>query len=355
MDAAVGNVFELTASMDGTSYYSQIIPVGNTNGFFQFLDKATGKCTPPWDATSGPKFYQEVIDVDGNDYVPQAMPQLIWNGTSVSFKDGVSQAPWAGNFACKQESVTRGKTVKTRWVFQIIKDLFGAGNVDSDDFCIVSNIKDTSGNVIPVRSDPQKVECVQSASGTGVTVTFSGVNIEKGSPSTDLTAEVHTPTGQLNNATFRFYKVQAGDDKELVSGQNGYVIKGNVLTVPKDDVSGVAVYRAETTVSGKQYEGFASVKDLNDPYIIQITESHSSPDAVAGVIKKNDTVTYSGKVIDPTTDDEVSGYEGKVKFYTRDKNGTQVDDGASQLVLSFSKVVTSYGGKISGYAAVDNK
>lgn len=60
MDAVVSNQFELTASLDGTTYYSQIVPVGKTNGFFQFLDKTTGKCTPTWNDTAGPKFFQKI-------------------------------------------------------------------------------------------------------------------------------------------------------------------------------------------------------------------------------------------------------------------------------------------------------
>lgn len=348
--AAISNSFTLVATLDGKTYYSQIVPVGDTNGFFQFLDKDTMKCSPTWDSTSGPKFYQKISDTDGDDPVPTAMPALYWNGTAVTFSSGKSTGTYAGYFTCKQETVSDNYGNKTRWVFQIVKDLFGSGNVDSDSFYTVSQILDTSGNAIDVPSEPQKVECIQTTGVTGTFVYVYGSDILKGQDSTVIKAVVATPTGNVTSPSGTWKKVLEGDDTELSDGTDGYGIKNTTadsqLTVPKDDVDGSALYSFTTTVSGKEYTGYCVVADLNDPYHAEFTEKHSLTNFVYGKIGKGDTVTFEGKVVDNDGNKE-TGYS--VKFFTRKKDGTLVKDGVDTVEVSYSDVINTYQGELSGY------
>lgn len=349
--AVVSNSFTLVASLDGRTYYSQIVPIGDTNGFFQFLDKDTDTCSPTWNSTQGPKFYQKISDTDGNDPVPTAMPTLYWNGTAVTFTDGKSTGTYADYFACKQETVDDGYGKKTRWVFQIVKDLFSTnGNADSDSFYVVSQILDTSGNAINVPSEPQKVECILTTGVTGTYVSVTGNNIGKGKDDTTLTAVVWTPTGKVATPSGTWKKVLQGTDTVLSSGTDGYKIENtsssSQLTVPKDEVDGSQLYTFTIKIDDADYTGWCLVVDLNDPYHAEFTEGHKLTNFVYGKIGKDDSVTYEGKVVDNDGND-VSGYT--VKFYTRSRSGDQVEDGVKTFTVSYSDVIEKYKGELTGY------
>lgn len=357
----LSNTIVLTATFDGKTYYSQIVPLNGTKGFFQFIDKETGKPNPSWE-NAGPEFFQKISDTDGGDSVPEGMPRLFWNGQEVTFNTdsssanyGKSTGTWmSGCFKCTKKAVPdstpAGST--SRWVFQIIKDIFGSGNVDSDEFYCISTIKDASGNPVPVQSEPQKVECIQTVSGSTVHVEVTGEFIKKGNPNTVLTATVYNADGSVNNVSGKWYKVKEGDDTQLVNGTNGYAITDNhKLTVPRDDVNGSALYRFEVVVSGKTYNGFCNVVDLNDPYHAEFIESHSKTPFVYGKINKGDTVTYTGHVVD-NDGEEISGNNYTIAFFTRKKDGTQVVDGKSSFSVSYDDVVNTYQGEMTGYVTV---
>lgn len=349
MSNVVSNSITLTATFDGKTYYSQIVPVSGSVGFFQFIDKETNAPSPSW-KDAGPKFYASIADTDGGSYVPSGMPKLFWNGTEVTFgSDGISNGSWLPKcFKCAKETVDG----VSRWVFQIIDNIFGSGNVDSDIFYVVSTITDTSNNPIDVQSEPQKADCIQTVSGSTVHVEVSGEFIKKGADSTVLTATVYNADGTINNAVGTWYKVVEGDDIKLVNGTNGYAIKNNnQLTVPRDDVNGSALYRYEVTVGGKSYNGYNNVSDLNDPYHAEFIESHSKTPFTYRKINKGDTVTYTGHVVD-NDGNEPQGKTYKVAFFTRKKDGTQVVDGKESFSVSYDDVVNTYQGELSGYITV---
>lgn len=348
-NAVIQNSFTLVASLDGKTFYSQIVPVANTNGFFQFIDKDTKKASPSWNSTTGPKFYQKISDTDGSDPVPDGMPALYWNDKKVEFTNGVSSGSWLpGYFTCSKQSVTDSNNVtRQRWVFQIVKDIFGPDNADSDTFYTVSTVADASGNPIDIRSEIQKVECIQTVSGSTVHVNVAGANIEKGKDTTVLTATVSTPDG-TSSAAGTWHKVLQAGDKTLASGTDGYTISSDTrtLTVPKDDVDGSALYRFDVVVGGKTYSGYCVVADLNDPYHAEYTEKHHLTSFSYGKITKGDTVDYTGKVVDGNGE-EVQGFN--VLFYTRSKSGTPVVNGKETLTVSYNDVMTTYKGELQGY------
>ena len=349
MSNVVSNSITLTATFDGKTYYSQIVPVTGSVGFFQFIDKETNKPSPSW-KNAGPRFYASIVDTDGGNYVPDGAPRLVWNGTEVTFgADGISNGSWLPKCFKRTQEAVDGTT---RWVFQIIDDIFGSGNVDSDIFYVVSTIKDASGNPIVVQSEPQKADCIQTVSGSTIHVEVSGEFIKKGADSTVLTATVYNADGSINNVAGTWYKVLEGDDTKLVNGTNGYAIKNNnQLTVPRDDVNGSALYRYEVTVGGKAYNGYNNVSDLNDPYHAEFIETHKKIPFSYGRISKGDTVTYTGHVVD-NDGNEPQGKTYQVAFFTRTKDGTPVVKGNESFTVSYDDVVKTYKGELTGYITV---
>ena len=348
MSNVVSNSITLTATFDGKTYYSQIVPMEGSVGFFQFIDKEDYTPSPSW-KNAGPRFYASIVDTDGGNYVPKGAPRLFWNGKEVSFDTttGISNGTWLPNcFKRTQDTST------SRWVFQIIDDIFGSGNFDSDIFYVVSTITDASGNPVDVQSEPQKADCIQTVSGSTVHVEVSGEFIKKGADSTVLTATVYNADGSINNVAGTWYKVLEGDDTKLVNGTNGYAIKNNnQLTVPRDDVNGSALYRYEVTVGGKSYNGYNNVSDLNDPYHAEFIETHKKTPFNYGRISKGDTVTYTGHVVD-NDGNEPQGKTYQVAFFTRTKDGTPVVDGKASFSVSYDDVVNTYKGELTGYITV---
>lgn len=346
MSNVVSNSITLTATFDGKTYYSQIVPVDGSKGFFQFVDKEDNTPSPSW-KNAGPQFYASIVDTDGGNYFPNGAPRLFWNGTEVTFgADGISNGSWLPK--CFKRTQDTGTS---RWVFQIIDDIFGSGNTDSDIFYVVSTITDASGNPVDVQSEPQKADCIQTVSGSTIHVEVSGEFIKKGADSTVLTATVYNADGSINNVAGKWYKVLDGDDTQL-GNANGYAIKNNnQLTVPRDDVNGSALYRYEVTVGGKAYNGYNNVSDLNDPYHAEFIETHKKTPFSYGRISKGDTVTYTGHVVD-NDGNEPQGKTYQVAFFTRTKDGTQVVKGNESFSVTYDDVVNTYKGELTGYITV---
>lgn len=370
MDNTISSSFNLTATLDGKTYYSQIVPLPGTPGFFQFIDKDTGTPSPSWN-DAGPEFYQRISDTDGGDPVPESMPRLFWNGQEVTFNTdsssadyGKSNGTWmAGCFKCTKKAVQNatGDGTTDRWVFKIIKDIFGSGNVDSDDFYSVSTIKDASGNPVNIQSEPQKAECIQTVSGSTVHVDIQGQAISKGEASTNLIATVYNSDGSKNETSGAWYKVIPNGDgttknSTIVNGTGGYSVSENSrqLTVPRDDVNGVALYLFAVTVDGKPYYGYCSVADLNDPYHAEFIESHSLAQFTYEKINKGDSVTYTGHVVDNDGKEakKLDGSAYTVAFYTRKKDGTPVVTGKESFTVSYADVINTYQGQLSGYITI---
>lgn len=322
MERVISNSATLTYGEDGKTYYAVIVPETGSRGFYQYYDKATGKCTPDWtDDSKGPKFHVHIYDTDGVSYQPASRPHLIWNEKEVAIDSKTDfDGYYYGDITAVQET-----TGDKNWVFQIVKNLFGSGNPDSDYFYLRCPIIDSSGNSIDVYTDTQRVECSQMATGNYVKITITGGNIQKGNDSTVLTVTVDK-SGTLADAKGGKWYIDnpgATADTLIVSGQGGFTLSADnsQLTVNKDAVNGSLLIKYVYEESGISYAGYRDVADMNDPYYVELlTSSLSTP----GKLQKGEKVTYRGHVIkgDGT---EISGYT--MLYYTTDANNTKVLDG----------------------------
>lgn len=263
--------FALNAVDNGKSYNGTIIVDSGT--LFQFFDKDQNKCIPDWSDGTGPKFHLGASDSDGSVSAATGQSQynptdvkLYWNNTLINFgSDGLSTATGGATDGPMSAGAFKKTVADGVTYFQVVKNLFGAFNQNSDMFYLVGTIANSSGETRPVRSDPRYATCVLTSLGGGTTyhVEITGEDIAKGEDSTTLSALVYSTQSNGTDVSqdtslglkFAWYRYDGTD----VLGT------ARQLTVTKNQITGTDCFRCEVTIGGKKYTDWHTVSDLNDP------------------------------------------------------------------------------------------
>lgn len=357
MDKIIKGSFSVDCAFNGKNYYGDII-IDSGSDFFQFYDKDSDKCSPDWsDGQSGPKFHFAVRDSSNVSKVPSPdSVKLIWNDKEITFdSNGLSTAQGGAtsgpmSAGCFKRTVSNGIVY-----YQVMKNLFSSANTDSDKFYMIGDVATTSGSTMPVRSDTRTVQCVNMSLGGGNTyyVVVDSTDIENGKDTGTLTPKVYssqsggTDISEQKELSFAWYNA---------SNPNAQIATSRVLTVNKDSVNGVECYFVKVTVDGKDYYGYGTVSDKNDPFtVVLFVEGLSEGGGSQMTIHEGETLNMTAKVADndgnPLPDTEQAKYA--LTFYIRNSStNTAVKNGDKDyfdnpLSLPF-ETIQGMGGHING-------
>lgn len=363
MEKIIRGSFSIDCAFNGKNYYGDII-IDSGSDFFQFYDKDADKCIPDWSNGGGPKFHFDVKDSTNANKIPQAdSVKLMWNDKEITFDSNGLSTAQGGATSGPMSAGCFKRTVEDGVVyFQVKKNLFSADNIDSDKFYMQGDIATSSGSTMTVRSDTRTAQCVNMSLGGGNTyyVVVDSTDIEDGKDTGTLTPKVYssqsggTDISQQSGITFAWY--DAADTSKVIT-------TNRVLTVNKDSVNGVECYFVKVTIDGKDYYGYGTIKDKNDPFtIILYATGLASGGGSQMTINEGETLTLTAKMADSNGEELPDTEQAKyaLRFYLRNSStNKEIENGDKKyfdnpLTLTYDQI-NGMGGHISGSAHCEPK
>lgn len=369
MKKIISNSGTINAVINGKSLTCKIRRINDVD-FFQFLDNSTSTVSPSW-KDAGPKFYAEVTDSEGKSYVlgsdSLANVNLYWNGGSgnsalMTFDSNnlnTNILP-AGTIRRSLASVkySDGNTYQNVPVFEIIKDVFGSANADSDDFYVTGQVTLEGANTQDVRSNTETVQCVQTVNGGNTYVVRISSEAGKGDidsegNAAELVAKVYkygATTEVTSDASLQWADASAGTESNISSATT------SKLTVSADMVNGDGLFVCIATIGGKAYRGYYRVKDYSDPYHIEVTESGTfasgSGTHIDQKIQAGETVTRTAHVV-KSDGTEVTGTKYDFTWVLKKADGTTFDPTTENGSVSGAAWKYTYAGIIAAGGSVN--
>ena len=358
MKATIANFTTLTAMPDGTNLQSRIIL--DSGSFIQIYNTTSKQVqqNSSWNESTGPKFHISTKDNDGTDYTTTLQNFIIvYNGTEIAVNsdnfdnNGLLKVSKAGlPVGAIKKSVVNNITY-----FQFVKDVFSATNDDQDVFYVKSDVT-VDDVTMQQQTMEQPIEIVRvSEQGATYYVTCSSTDVDKDGKDGSVRCFLHSTQNPNENIdltktgyTVKWYKL--GDDGSFAEVQNA---NQATLTVSKDSIRGLALYRVDITVNGKIFSGYAQVADHSDPYYLSFVETNRSESGfsvqhIEKMVQKHETVTMTAVVTD--SEGNVLEDTGVTATMTvRDKDGSVVMTEKTSFDMSYSDLVKKYKRQVSIY------
>ncbi len=351
MKATIANFTTLTAMPDGTNLQSRIIL--DSGSFIQIYNTTSKQVqqNSSWNESTGPKFHISTKDNDGTDYTTTLQNFIIvYNGTEIAVNsdnfdtNGLLKVSKAGlPVGAIKKSVVNGITY-----FQFVKDVFSATNDDQDVFYVKSDVT-VDDVTMQQQTMEQPIEIVRvSEQGATYYVTCSSTDVDKDGKDGSVRCFLHSTQNpneniDLTKTGFSVQWFKLGDNGSFAEVANA---TSATLTVSKDSIHGLALYRADIKVDGKIFSGYAQIADHSDPYYLSYIEEGRFDDGFSGqhvekMVQKHETVTMTAVVTD-SDGKTLTGTGVTATMTVRDKDGNKVDEysGKSSFKVSYSDLVT---------------
>lgn len=275
----LGGSFTLTAIVDGKNYTALVVNRTST-ALAQFVSPS-GEVTPNW-KSSNPKVAMVVYDQDGYEISGSSIQNLkmIYNGSPVV----------AG------QSFPNITYLPSEGAVKFNDNVASLENANDDSFVLEGEITVAGGVNITLRTAPQTIQIIQTASGTAYLCLVEGKNISGDMVETTLTATIIDHTGtKINNEgwNFRWLRVEGDQEVEIETGQS------NALKISSDMVNGFQLFKCEASKDGAEAEaGYCQIKDDTDPYYIGIVQEGVSGDRIS----EGQTAIYKATIVDKNGD-----------------------------------------------------
>ena len=362
----ISNSVTLTAIVNGATYLTSFEREENTPPLFQFWDKNNNAVTPDWTSGSHPIVYAKCTDTTGKEYqINNAV--LVYNNAEITFDvNGYStnSVSIEGKPNFKKDTKVVGGITYT--IFHIIENLFGDNNSDSDTIMIKGQIQTKGGNIQYIKTSDETIAILQTASGGYMYYPFLECGtIEKGSDYTVCRLSLYeSSTGSQVNDSGITYKFQYSDGnnwRDISSGDNGFVVNGNTLTVYKSRVDTSLMIRGVCVYSGNEYADAGIVFDKNDP--LQVWYNLSGTTSM-NQIYEGETATIVPLLMDSNKGDEpqdvTSNYTFTKAWLMLDGRGLPIDNiseyvnDSGNITISYDQVFAIYDKSVNISATLSN-
>lgn len=352
MSKVITNSFTLTALRDGSNYHGVIKLRDDNNPLLQFINTSDNSISPSWegnDATKVPEFYLEVRDQTGA-LVPYTGEEVYYGGDSAD-----------GRYTTKtnEKNEVNGVTMP---YYKFKANPASPSNTDDDFFYMKANITVSSGVVVPITSDIRTVQIRATSGGAAYLMEVSSKNIEKNETEGFVRARIHNNNSvsqSVDDFNYSWYNITGSEPIEIQSGDAGYTIAQNQLTVHKDKINGhdtfmcIAKKKAEPN-KDMDVRGTGGISDFSDPYTCELHITNDKGSA-GTVIRKGETYTVTPKVYQTKNDSngnpikEEMNADVTLSFFNNNGVLTPWDDNDGNkgtYTLSYDTVVNTFGGQV---------